>query len=144
MKSIFTVRKRSLGQGNMFTGMCLSQGGSTWPGTPRNQVHALGADTPPDQVHPLPSGADTPSGIRQPLGADTPLEAGTPPSPGADNTASPREQTPPWEQTQTPRADIPLWEETPPRADTPPPGAEHAGRYGQHAGGTHPTGMQSC
>ena len=24
-----------------------------------------------------------------------------------------------------------------------PPGAEHAGRYGQHAGGTHPTGMQS-
>ena len=25
-----------------------------------------------------------------------------------------------------------------------PPGAEHAGRYGQRAGGTHPTGMQSC
>ena len=29
-----------------------------------------------------------------------------------------------------------------PRADTPPP--EHAVRYGQRAGGTHPTGMQSC
>ena len=28
-------------------------------------------------------------------------------------------------------------------ADT-APGAEHAGRYGQRAGGTHPTGMQSC
>ena len=28
--------------------------------------------------------------------------------------------------------------------DTTPPGAEHAGRYGQRAGGTHPTGMQSC
>ena len=25
-----------------------------------------------------------------------------------------------------------------------PPGAEHAGRYGQQAGGTHPTGMHSC
>ena len=25
-----------------------------------------------------------------------------------------------------------------------PPGAKHAGRYGQRAGGTHPTGMQSC
>ena len=25
-----------------------------------------------------------------------------------------------------------------------PPEAEHAGRYGQRAGGTHPTGMQSC
>ena len=24
------------------------------------------------------------------------------------------------------------------------PRAEHAGRYSQHAGGTHPTGMQSC
>ena len=24
------------------------------------------------------------------------------------------------------------------------PGAEHAGRYGQRAGGTHPTKMQSC
>ena len=37
---------------------------------------------------------------------------------------------------------------TPPRADTPqeqaPPGAVYAGRYGQQAGGTHPTGMHSC
>ena len=30
----------------------------------------------------------------------------------------------------------------PPGADT--PGAKHAGRYGQRADGTHPTGMQSC
>ena len=29
-------------------------------------------------------------------------------------------------------------------ADTSPPGAVHAGRYGQQAGCTHPTGMQSC
>ena len=46
-----------------------------------------------------------------------------------------------------------LWEQTPqsrhPRgADTPlgqtPPCTVHAGRYGQQAGGMHPTGMQSC
>ena len=30
--------------------------------------------------------------------------------------------------------------DNPPRAD-PPPGAVHAGRYGQQEGGTHPTGM---
>ena len=35
---------------------------------------------------------------------------------------------------------------TPPGPGTPPPGTEHAGRYGQCAGGTHwkATGMQSC
>ena len=33
---------------------------------------------------------------------------------------------------------------TPPHQDQVPPGTEHAGRYGQRAGGTHPTGMQSC
>ena len=41
----------------------------------------------------------------------------------------------------------------PPRAENPPsrhpreqtpPGTEHAGRYGQCAGGTHPIGIQSC
>ena len=32
----------------------------------------------------------------------------------------------------------------PPGADTPPPFAVHAGRYGQHSGGTHPTGMHTC
>ena len=34
------------------------------------------------------------------------------------------------------------WGQAPPRAGT--PDAEHAGRDGQRAGGTHPTGMQSC
>ena len=37
---------------------------------------------------------------------------------------------------QTPR------EQTPPGADIPP--SQHAVRYGQRAGGTHPTGMQPC
>ena len=34
------------------------------------------------------------------------------------------------------------WNATLPPEET--SGAEHAGRYGQRAGGTHPTGMQSC
>ena len=67
----------------------------------------------------------------------------TPPPPGAD---IPREQTPPGSNTPTPRADTPgadtPQEQTPPGAD--PPCAVHAGRYGQQAGGTHPTGMHTC
>ena len=53
----------------------------------------------------------------------------------------------PWEQTPPQGADIPGVE--PPRSRQPtgsrhPPGAVHAGRYGQKAAGTHPTGMHSC
>ena len=33
---------------------------------------------------------------------------------------------------------------TPLPQDHAPPGAQHAGRYGQRAGGTNPTGMQFC
>ena len=47
--------------------------------------------------------------------------------------------------------DPPRSRHPPPEAGTPPPeqagtspGREHAGRYGQRAGGMHPTGMQSC
>ena len=40
-------------------------------------------------------------------------------------------------QEQTPRDQAPSPESGTPRA-------EHAGRYGQRVGGTHPTGMQSC
>ena len=40
-------------------------------------------------------------------------------------------------------AGIPPQEETPPQEEN-PPGTKHAGRYGQRAGGTHPTGMLSC
>ena len=58
-----------------------------------------------------------------------------PPGPG-----TPPEQTLPREQT--PLSRTPGTRYTPPEQT--PPGAEHAGRYGQRAGGTHPTGMQSC
>ena len=53
---------------------------------------------------------------------------------------TPRPGTPPW--AGTPPAGTPLLVGTP-RAGI-PPGAVHAGRYGQQAGGTHPTGMHSC
>ena len=70
---------------------------------------------------------------------------------------TPPEQTPPPRSRPPPRPGRPPLEQTPPssrhppktrhppgQALPPPPGTEHAGRYGQCAGGTHPTGMQSC
>ena len=42
----------------------------------------------------------------------------------------------------TPRETDTPPEADPPGADTPP--TMHAGRYGQQAGGTHPTGMHTC
>ena len=85
---IITARKRSLGQGNIFTpflSFC-SQGGSTWAGTPQDQVHSPGPGTPPpDQVHPpVP---DTPPGTRY-----TPRIRYTP---GTRYT--------PWDQVHTPQ-----------------------------------------
>ena len=53
-------------------------------------------------------------------------------------------QTP--KQGDSPLARRPPWQGDPPtgKADPPTPCAVHAGRYGQQAGGMHPTGMQSC
>ena len=52
----FTVRKRSLGQGNIFRSVCQEfcpQGGSTWAGTPPpGPGTPLARYTPPGQVHP--------------------------------------------------------------------------------------------
>ena len=80
----------------------------------------------PDQVH--PPGQGTPPGL------------GAPPR----HQVHPRDQVHPPRTRYTPRDQV-----HPPRPGTPPglgtpPGTEHAGRYGQRAGGTHPTGMQSC
>ena len=50
-----------------------------------------------------------------------------------------------WDTTPHPRDHSPPLTRHPPGPDTPPPPrAEHTGRYGQQAGGMHPTGMQSC
>ena len=70
------------------------------------------------------------------LGYHTPRDQA--PSLGADPIPGP----------DTPREQIPPGTRHPPGPGTPqqqtPPSTGHAGRYGQRAGGTHPTGMQSC
>ena len=68
------------------------------------------------------------------LGYLTPLEQ-APPGPGTPQSRHPLplDQTPSLDQTH------PLL-----GAEPPPPCTVHAGRYGQQAGGMHPTGMQSC
>ena len=102
---LFIARKRSLGQGNIFSsvcqefcpqvGVCLS---AYWDTT----------HPPPGPPNPL---QQTPPRSRHPAGADIPQRR------------------------------------HPPDQESPGPGtpcAVHAGRYGQQAGGMHPTGMQSC
>ena len=55
---------------------------------------------------------------------------------------NPRDQVHPlWDQVQPPPQDQ---LHPPPRDQVHPSRAVHAGRYGQHAGGMHPTGMHSC
>ena len=84
---------------------------------------------------------------RHPPGADTPPKANTPPEqtcplkqtlPRSRHAQCPPLGADPPEQTHPSQS-----RHTPPQEQT-PPAAEHAGRYGQRAGGTHPTGMQSC
>ena len=78
------------------------------------------------------------------LGYPPTQEQATPPGAEPLEQASPRRRPP---RAGTPPGSRPPWSR-PPRAGTPPgadpPTAEHAGRYGQRTGGTHPTGMQSC
>ena len=112
--------------------------------------------------HPLPWAGTPQTGTpptpwvgTPPLGRYIPL-AGTPPSPWG-GTPPPWAGTPPGRYNppgrHTPHGWYPL-PGTPlgqvhPQAGTPPrqvhpPRAVHAGRYGQQAGGRHPTGMNSC
>ena len=125
--------------------------------------------TPQDQAPPpeqTPPRADTPLGPgTPPSGADTPPRPGTPPRTRHPPTRHPPEQTPPWSryppgtrytpQSRHPSEQTPPWsrhppgtrytpQSRPPQDQVHPPGSEHAGRYGQRAGGPHPTGMQSC
>ena len=66
-------------------------------------------------------------------GESASVHAGIPPPPQTGHT--PLDQTPQTRHPHLPRPDTPR-----PRT---PPGAEHAGRYGQRAGGTHSPGMQA-
>ena len=137
-------------------------GGSTWAGTPPRQVHLppgrystpRAGTPPPRQVHP-PPGRYTPWAGTPPLGRYTSPWPGTPPSRYTPGQVHPRGRcTSPWPGTAPSRYTSP-WPGTPPSRQaplgrcTPPgqvhlPGAVHAGRYGQQAGSTHPTGMYSC
>ena len=114
---------------------CLDDNSKTWSSKGCLPQCMLGY--PPPSRHPLsrhPPGAGTPRSrhpLRRHPQEQTPPQSRHPP--GAD----PPEQTPPLEQTPPQSRHPP-----PPGADT--PSTEHAGRYGQCAGGTHPTGMQSC
>ena len=101
----------------LLTGGVPDQAHTSW-----DQVHPPGLGTPRDQVH-LPGTRFTPWDRIHPPGPGTP----------------PRNRYTPPDQVQPPRPGT-----RPLQDQVHPPGAEHAGRYGQHAGGTHPTGMQSC
>ena len=101
IKVIITTRKRSLGQGDVFTLVCHSF--CTQGGLPQCM---LGYHTPSGSRPPRPD-TPVPPWSRIPLGAD-PVD----------------------------QAHAPSWEQT-------PLGGVHAGRYGQRACGTHPTGMHS-
>ena len=121
-------------EGYVFTRVCLSTGGreSTWAGTP-------GVGTPPRPGTAPGPGTPTPPG--------TSPRPGTPPDqvhPLPDQV-HPQDQVHPLPEQVPPRTRYPWTRYTPPgtRLGT-PPGAVYAGRYGQQAGGTHPTGMHSC
>ena len=105
LRLIITVRERSVGQGNMFTGVCLPIGGVPDQVHPRDQVH------PPEQTPPTPQSSN-------PLGAD-PLEQ-TP----LRSIHHPQEQTPPGSRqppgADTPQSRHPPGSRQPPGADTPP------------------------
>ena len=103
-------------KGYVFTRVCHSvHGGSTWAGTPPDQVH-------PPETRYTPGTRYTPLGpVHSPGTRYTPRTRYTPLGPGTP----PRTRYTPQDQVH-------------------PPGAVHAGRYGQPTGGTHPTGMHSC
>ena len=87
--SIFTARKRSLGQGNIFKSVC--QEFCPQGGLPQCM---LGYHPPTEQAPPPgnrhPSGPGTPSEQAPPPGPGTPWEQALPPGPG-----TPRDQAPP-------------------------------------------------
>ena len=109
--------QRSCGQGNVFTGVCLSTGGGVclsacWDARPPQT-----RQTPPDQADP-PRTRQTPPGP----GRHPPPRLGRPPQLGRP----PRDQADPSPRTR----------QTPPGKQTP--------AYGLRAAGTHPTGIHSC
>ena len=162
MKSLVTARKQSLRRLCFYTCLSVHRGQSTVAGTSWDQVHPLGPDKPPGQVHPR---AGTPPGPGTPRTRYTPQYQVHPPVPGTPaqdqvhplDRYTPQADTPPrtrytpldrYPRIGTPGQVAPRpgspGPGTPPWDQVHPLGAMHAGRYGQQAGGTHPTGMHSC
>ena len=116
-----------LGQGYVFTGVC-------------DSVHRgeyLTRYTPLPGTRYTPESRYTPPGTRY-----TPLGPGTPP--GTRYTPQDQVQPPGTRYTPGTRCCPPPRTRCPPPGPGTPPRAQHTGRYGLCAGGTHPTGMQSC
>ena len=134
---VITARKRSLGQGNIFAPVCHSVHRGEYlgrctpqtrythppaPGTPPGTRCTLGPGTPSNQVPPRTKWPPRTTGTRYtpPRTRYTPKDQVHPPlGPG---THSPRTR-------YTPRTRYP---------------SARPGKYGQQAGGTHPTGMHFC
>ena len=136
MTNIFTVRKRSLGQGNIFAPVCHSVHTGEYLGRYPNQVHPPGTRCPPgtryttrdqvhpqDQVHPPGPGASktryTPSN-KYPPGPGTPPRTRYPPgtgihplgpdtSPGPGTPSLPAESSACWEIRATSGRYVPYW-----------------------------------
>ena len=123
----FLPAATKLGQGNIFTGACLSTGGvclsACWdipPGPDPPGRHPTPQDQTPWEQTPTHPLEQTPPQTRPP-GADT--------LPHPSRPDPPPEQTPHL-QTRPPQEQIPPGKQTP--------------AYGQRAAGTHPTGLHSC
>ena len=115
-----------------------SQGGSVSVHArihPRDQ-----AGTPWDQAGTLLGPGRHPPGTKPPP-PDQPSPPGTGRHPPQDQVPPQTKQAPPSPlgPGTTPQDQAPSLDQAPP-----PPRAEHTGRYGERAGGMHPTGMQSC
>ena len=88
--------QRSCGQGNVFTGVCLSTGGVS------ASVHA-GMPYPPDgEPPPLDGEPPPPPGMENPPPDGEPPLDGEPPPPGMENPAPDGEPPPPWDGDQPP------------------------------------------
>ena len=106
--------QRSCGQGNVFTGVCLSTGGGVclsacWDARP-------------------------PPGTRQTPHPSTPGTRQTHPPLDQPDTPRTRQTPPPQDQADP----------TPPPQDQADPPGKQTPAYGLRAAGTHPTGMHSC
>ena len=114
---IFLPAATKLGQGNIFTSVCLSTGGEGC------LPQCMLGYTPPDQAPPGPG--TTPLRSRHPPWT---RHHQAPPPPRTRHHHHPPLQAPP----------------PPPGSRHTPPPRKQTSAYGQRAAGTHPTGMHSC